>query len=340
MAGSRKKSDRANINDVAKLSGVSIATAARVFNKKWEGKIRPETRQKVLDAAKELNYFGADAFGSILSSGKSNIIALVVGANTGYFYLEVIMKFVRELGSSGRQVMIFEANPAEGVETIIEQVQKYRVDAMIITASATKSNIVDDLSKCTMPIIAFNRKVENHEVSAVYCDERAITEQIAEFLIKNNHKNLAVISGNANVSQEHSRIEGFCLKAKQLNANIIDIKHGDYTYESGFTLAGEILEKNIPDAFFCVEDTIAMGAIDAVRKIGLKVPDDVSVIGFDNISVIRVGSYNLTSVKHPVDKMIAKCIEILNILDEKPNFHHEYIFDMQIVERNSVKLLK
>ncbi len=327
---------RATITDVAKLAGVSVATAARVFDKKWDGKVSDSMRQKVLTAAASLKYYGADAFGSTLSSGHSNIVALVVGAKTGYYYLEVLMTFVRKLGESGRQVMIFEANPSEGMEQILRQVRKFRVDAMIVTAAATTSSIIEDLSHIEMPIIMFNRRSKDGNISAVYSDGNAASKKVATYLIKSGHQNLAIITGNANLSKETERIDGFIQQAEVLGGKIMAIKTGDYLYESGYQLALEILSECRPDAIYCAEDTIAMGAIDACRSKNYRVPADISVFGFDNISIGRVAGYELTSIDHPTNAMIEKTIELVDLLIKNPDLKREYIFDMEIVERGSV----
>ncbi len=337
MKKASKTKSRATITDVAKLAGVSIATAARVFDKKWDGKVSDTTRQKVLEAAAVLKYYGADAFGSTLSSGHSNIVALVVGSKTGYYYLEVLMKFVRMLGESGRQVMIFEADPGEGMDQILHQVRKFRVDAMIITAAATTSSIIEDLTHIDMPIVVFNRRSKDGNISAVYSDGNAASKKVANYLIKNGHQNLAIISGNANLSKETERIDGFIRHAEDLGAKICAIKTGDYLYESGYQLALEILAEAKPDAIYCAEDTIAMGAIDACKSKGYQVPADISIFGFDNISIGRVAGYELTSIAHPTNAMIEKTIELLDMLIKNPDLKREYIFDMEIIERGSVR---
>ena len=121
MNETTKAKKRVSIVDVARLAGVSQATASRVFDPKWEGKIRPDTRSKVEEAAKSLGYYGTNALVRGLQGGSSGIVALVVGSTTGYFYLEVIMKFVHQLRATGRQVLIFEAGLHENLVEVVIQ---------------------------------------------------------------------------------------------------------------------------------------------------------------------------------------------------------------------------
>lgn len=333
------QSKRISIVDVARRAGVSQATASRVFDPKWNGKIRPETRAAVEAAAKALGYYGANALVRGLQGSSSGIVALVVGATTGYFYLEVIMKFVRQLRAAGRQVLIFEADPAQDIATIVAQVHCYQVDAIIITAAATSSAIIDQFCQTDIPVVAFNREVKSEICSAVFCDGAAASAMAADFLLDQGHQRFAVISGDANVSKEMGRVEGFCSRVRQRGGEILEIVDGDYLYESGYAIAGELLARRRPDAIFCAEDTIAMGAIDAARECcGLRVPEDLSVMGFDNTTVSRFHPYLLTTVEHPVAEMIQSTIEVMGRMIEDPKVRIKQRFDMQLVVRKSVRL--
>lgn len=330
---------RISIVDVARKAGVSQATASRVFDPKWEGKIRSGTRAAVEEAAKALGYYGTNALVRGLQGSPSGIVALVVGSTTGYFYLEVIMKFVRELRATGRQVLIFEADPAQDLATIVAQVHCYRVDAIVITAAATSSAIIDRFCRTEIPVVAFNRPVESGICSAVYCDGVAASAAAADFLLEHGHKRFAVISGDANVSKELGRVKGFCDRARQRGGEILEVIDGDYLYESGYEAAKALLARHRPDAIFCVEDTIAMGAIDAAREcFGLRIPEDLSVMGFDNTTVSRFHPYALTTVEHPVAEMIQSVIEIMEQMIASPEIRVKRVYEMKVVVRESVRL--
>lgn len=330
---------RVSIVDVARKAGVSQATASRVFDSKWEGKIRPQTRAAVEEAAKALGYYGTSALVRGLQGNSSGIVALVVGSTTGYFYLEVIMKFVRQLRAAGRQVLIFEADPAQDIATIVSQVHSYRVDAVIITAAATSSVIIDQFCQTDIPVVVFNRPVETDICSAVYCDGASASAMAADFLLEHGHRRFAVISGDANVSKELGRIEGFCSRVRQRGGEVLEVVDGDYLYESGYDIARALLARQRPDAVFCAEDTIAMGVIDAAREcFGLRVPEDLSVMGFDNTSVSRFHAYGLTTVEHPVGEMIKSVIKIMERMIEAPQLRVKQVCEMKLVVRKSVRL--
>lgn len=330
---------RVSIVDVAQLAGVSQATASRVFDPKWEGKIRPATRSKVEAAAKTLGYYGTNALVRSLRGKSSGMVALVVGSTTGYFYLEVIMKFVHQLRAAGRQVLIFEAGPDENLESTIRQIHCYQVDAIIITAAVLSSTVVELFCDTQIPVVVFNRKMVDGNCSAVYCDGQRDAERAADFLMDHGHKRFSVISGDSNTSKESGRTKGFCQGVLQRGGEILSVISGDYLYESGYSIAKELLETERPDAIFCVEDTIAMGVIDAARECySLRVPEDLSVMGFDYASVGRFHAYNLTTMKYPLTEMIQSTINIMERMIKRPEHYIYNVFDMSVAVRGSVRL--
>lgn len=339
MKENDRKKKRVSVVDVARLAGVSQATASRVFDPKWEGKIRPDTRTRVEEAAKTLGYYGTNALVRGLQGGSSGIIALVVGTTTGYFYLEVIMKFVHQLRATGRQVLIFEADPDENLEEVVTQIHRYQVDAIVITAAVLSSTVVELFCDTRIPVVVFNRQVNEGNCSTVYCDGQRAAAQAADFMMDHGHKRFSVISGDANVYKESGRIEGFCQRVRQRGGEILSVISGDFFYESGYSAAKEILALECPDAIFCAEDTMAMGAIDAAKEcFGLRVPEDISIMGFDHASVGRFRSYNLTTMKHPLQEMIQTTIEIMEKMIENPDLRIQKTYDMVVTVRGSVRL--
>lgn len=335
------KPKRVTLVDVAARAGVSVATASRVFDAKWEGKIKDGTRAAVLRAADELGYYGANALARGLLGNRTNIVALVVGSFNGYHYLEVTMKFVQKLQETGRQVLIFEADPTKDMKAICAQIHQYCVDAIIVTAAATSDTIIDEFLDTAIPVLVFGRQVQDSNISAVFSDEYFNAQKAADFLLHNGHTRFGLITGNANSSTASDRINGFTEAVKAGGGEILVTVDGDYTYASGYACMGRILENHRPDAVFCAEDSIALGAIDAARRqFGLEVPGDISVMGFDNIAIGAFEAYQLTSMAFPVDKMVSSAIEIIQRLIDRPESQVERIYDMELVVRDSVRLAR
>lgn len=333
-----KRAKRATIIDVARLAGVSPSTASRVFDQKWKDKIRPQTREAVEAAAATLGYLGANALGRSMRGQRTNMIALVMGGSVGYFYAEMLMKFVRMLRARGSQVLIFEGDAQHDLEQTVANVHCYQVDACIITSGATSDFVIDSFGKTDIPLVLFNRKAHAGGCSAVYCEGSEGAALAADYLYEAGHRTFAVVSGDRNASKESGRLQGFCDRITALGGQVLTTVDADYRYESGVEAGCEIFAHHRPDAVFCCEDTIAMGVMDAARqKFGLRVPQEVSVMGFDNATVSRFGAYDLTTVGYPIPDMLQATARMLDRLIDDPNQWLDCRFDMQVVERGSVQ---
>lgn len=323
------------LKDVAKYADVSPITVSRVFNPKWKGKVRQSTVDKVLDAAKELGY-NPNGIARSLNSQKTNVIAVVMGVETGQFYKDVLLRLIDKIQASGRQALVFVADPAIGMKKVVQQVNQYRVDAIIVTSPATKANIMNYFTNSKIPLIVFNRKVMNSNASAVWSNTIKAVNRIADLLVDNGYKNIGFISGKA----ESERNESFIKKLKEYNVTPIHNIEGDYTYKSGYELAIQMINSNkVPDVIFCSCDNMALGAMDAVKlRFGLDVPKDIGIIGFDDNCVASLQSYDLTTMRQPLDAMIDYTIEIIEELLENPSKQILKEFDMELVIRSTVNL--
>ncbi|MTI65078.1 MAG: LacI family transcriptional regulator [Firmicutes bacterium] len=325
------------LKDVAKCADVSPITVSRVFNPKWEGKVKQSTVDKVLNAAKELGY-NPNGIARSLNSQKTNIIAVVMGVETGHFYKQILLKLINKIQASGRQALVFIADPTIGMEKVVDQVNQYRVDSIIVTAPATKSSIMNYFTNSKIPLIIFNREIINSNASAVWTNTLKAVNNVADFLVNNGYKNIGFISGKL----ESKRNKSFIQKLEEYNMKPIYIIEGEYTYESGYKIAIKMLTANKkPDVIFCGGDNMAMGVMDAVRlKFGLNVPNDIAVVGFDDNPVSSLQSYDLTTVKQPIDEMIDCTIDIIEELLENPNKQILREFDTELIIRSTVKISK
>ena len=338
MANGKSRTKRVTLTNVAAEAGVSIITASRVFDPKWEDRIRPGTRKRVLEAAEKLGYHGTNALARALQGNRTNIIALVVGSFFSYHYQEVTSCFIHELQAVGKQVLVFEVSPTNDLATIYSQVHQYCVDAIIITAPATSAMNMATFIDADIPILIYGREVKDSNLSVICCDEYTAAAKAAAALMQCGHRTFGIISGNQNASTATSRIEGFRDKIRELGGEITYIVDGDYTYESGAVCMRKLLETTRPDVIYCAEDTIAMGAMDVARdEFHLRIPEDLSVMGFDNTSVCSMKAYDLSSVSYPIETMVRSSVNAIEKLIENPSLQIERVFDMSLVFRGSVK---
>ena len=332
-----KARKRASVVDVAQRAGVSQATVSRVFDPKWAGRIRPETRRLVEEAAAALDYRGANPLARSLQGGPSGMVALVADA-ASCFDQELTMKLIRRLHAAGQQVLLFETEPAGDLPSLLSRIRCYPADGIVITAAAA-SQRMDAFPATDIPTVVLNRPVTARVCSAVYCDSAVASAAAADFLLEHGHRRLCVITANQSPFQEPHRLEGFCTRAQERGGGILEVVDADCCYESGYEAACQLLERQRPDAIFCLEDSVAMGVMDAAReRFGLRVPEDLSVMGFGGADLGRLRPYSLTTVAHPTDAMLDAAAALLQAMIREPALRQTRIFDMELVVRKSVRL--
>jgi len=296
--------------DVALRAGVSQSTVSRAFS---EGrKVSPKVRDRVLSAARELGY-APNALARSLTTHRSNIIGIVMADITSPFYPYVLSKFTDKIQRMGRQVLLFNAAPDQDVDNVLPLVLQYQADALIITSTTLTSAMADECTRRGTPVILFNRYVPGANASAVCCDNVEGGRCVANLLLDAGHKRLAYITGKQDTSTNSDRQKGFADRLKERGCTEWMREPGAYSYESGAEAARHLLRRSErPDAIFCANDIMALGAMDVARfEIGLRVPEELSIIGFDDIPSAAWSAYSLTTIRQPVNRMIDETLALL-----------------------------
>lgn len=303
--------------DVARQANVSQSTVSRVFSNNSPN-VSEKARQRVLKAAYELGY-QPNAIARMMSTRQTNIIGLVMSTITSPFYPYVLEKFLENLQAIDLQVLVFTSSSTQSVEDILPLVLQYQVDALIITSARLSSDMAKMSMDSGTPVILFNRSVKDPNMSAICADNIAGGRLVADILLDSGHEELAFIAGIQNTSTSQDRERGFSMRLAERGYTDWQRVQGAYTYETGYSATQDLLsQKDYPDAIFCANDIMALGAIDAIRAQGLSVPDDISVIGFDNIPMAGWGAYQLTTISQEVDKMIEQTINLMQEKIESP----------------------
>lgn len=332
----RVSSRRVTSVDVARLAGVHQSTVSRAFSD--AGSVSPGTRAKVLATAGKLGYT-PNAIARSLITQQTNIIGIVMAGISGPFQPYVLEQFLRELQAIGRQVLVFSAAPDQEVDDILPTVLQYQVDGLIVTSATLSSAKLDQCARNGTPVILFNRYLPGGHASAVCCDNVEGGRAAANHLLAAGHRRLAYIAGNANSSTNRDRERGFTDRMREQGLVAALREPGRYTYESGCEAARRLLERDDPpDAIFCASDIIALGAIDQARELGVGVPEDLSIIGFDDIPMARWSSYSLTTIRQPVAQMIDATLHLLREQLESPHRAPVIrLFPGLLVERGSAR---
>lgn len=294
--------------DVAKLAGVSQSSVSRVY---FEGaSVSKKTREKVLAAAKELGY-RPNEFARSLITNRTKIIGLVMKGIQNPFYPEVLKQFTTAFNKLGYSILFVSTNNDEIQKEDIDMLMNYNVAGVIITDASLSLNVTEDFKQNQVPLVLFNRKIDNEQFYSVCCNNFEASEKIAEYLIEKGCTDVVYIAGNANTSTSRDREKGFTSVIEKNNV-LLNKYTSDYTYEGGYKTAKKIIaEKQIPDGIFVANDIMALGVVDALKESSIRIPAETKVVGFDNIEMTSWPTYNLTTWEQPITKMVEQTVHYL-----------------------------
>lgn len=321
-------------HDVARAAGVSQSAVSRAFTP--DGKIAAKTRQKILSVARQLGYH-PNAFARSLVQQKTNIVGVLMGSIDNQFYPTVLETLTARLQASGRQVMLFSVGADENVEDTLLRALQYQIEAMVMTSVKLSSTVAKTFSEAGVPVILFNRYVDETGTFAVICDNASGGQMAANALIDSGCKHLAFVGGTPNSSTNQDRKEGFI---KQLSKRGVRLRYKlegeSYSYAWGQRAADALLANEpVPDGIFCSSDTIAFGLIDALRtRYKLRVPDDVCVIGFDDVPSASWDAYALSTLRQPSGEMVDA---VLNVLENPGSALAKLELPVQYLQRKTTR---
>lgn len=315
--GKKNLKQRASSIDVASLAGVSQSAVSRAFTP--GASISQKKKKIILEAAAELNY-RPNVIARSLVQNSTKIIGLVIARFSSPFYNSVLGDLTRLIHERGYSALLLNIDNDQQVQEVLSTALQYQVDGVIITSANLSSVMVDSCQDSKTPIVLFNRYSENNALNAVYCDGYDGGRMVAELLIP-HHKVFGCIKGDTLSSTSRDRSEGFISRLKEQGIEECQCEHAEFSYESGYEAAKKMLAVDgRPDAIFCVSDLMALGAIDAARKLyKLKIPEDLSVVGFDDIEMASWHGYNLTTAAQPGPKMAELAVNQLLKSIEEPS---------------------
>ena len=313
---------RATSYDVAKLAGVSQSAVSRVFQ---EGASASKAmRDRVHAAAEELGY-RPNAIARGLITQRSNMVAVIISKLTNLYYPEVLVQLTQRFSSRGIRVLLFALEREAEVDTILEQILQYQVDGILTAAMMTPKQL-KTAESLGIPVVFYNRTIHDELVSSVRCDQEEGERWLVGELIRAGHRSFGIVSGPPDSTVSSERTEGALQKLRDEGIDDVTIASGDYGYVTGRACFTEIVEKrgSAPDAVIGANDVMAIGCIDEAREgFGLKVPDDISIVGFDGVGPASYAAYDVTTVRQPVRRMTEAAISMLLERIENPEVSPE-----------------
>ena len=326
---------RATSYDVARLAGVSQSAVSRCY--KPGASVSKKMRERVMEVARRLEY-RPNAIARGLITRRSNLIAVIISSRLSFYYPEVLFQLTERLGAEGLRVLLFTVDSEAHGEVILEEVWQYQVDG-VISASHLSLAQYKQFEKRVIPVVFFNRYFDAYSTNVVWCDARPQTAGLVGRLVELGHQDFGLIHGREGNMVGRERMRAVVHELQARGIRTIREARGNFSYESGAAgLQSLIKGHDIPTAVICANDMMALGCMDEARNVlGLKVPEDVSITGFDGVAMARFSSYELTTIRQPIRRMADAAVTILvGRIGDKSLTNERRVFEGRLIEGRSV----
>ncbi|MDG1345496.1 MAG: LacI family DNA-binding transcriptional regulator [Candidatus Thioglobus sp.] len=325
--------------EVAKLAGVSQSAVSRVFTPGASSS--KKTNELVRKAAAELGY-RPNVLARSLITGKSRMIGLVVAYLDNYFYPEALELLSSALQKKGYHVLIFMSGNKEGdIAEAVDEILDYQVDGIIAASVSMSSDLAKRCTSAGVPVVLFNRTQDDDRLSAVTSDNFQGGQKVARFLLAGGHKRIGYIAGWEGASTQRDREKGFTEELVRNGQELYAREVGNFNSDEARQAARTMFSKqNFPDAVFVANDAMAIAVIDVIRfELGLQVPEQVSVVGYDDVPISSWPAYDLTTVRQPANRMVAETVSILiESIENKTTTARRIEIDGPLMVRGSAKI--
>ena len=331
--------DKVTSLEVAKRAGVSQSAVSRVFTP--GASASNKTILKVREAAQELGY-RPNVLARSLITGKSRIIGLVVAYLDNYFYPLALEKLSNYLQSEGYHVLIFMAtNDTLSTDQVIDELLDYQVEGIITASVGLSSDLTARCEAAGVPVVLFNRSQDAANHSAVTSNNFSGGKSVAEFFLAAGHKRIGYIGGWEGASTQREREAGFRSALAEAGEALAAHALGQFTVEGAKKAARQMFgESDHPDAVFVATDHMAFAVMDVLRgELNLHIPNDVSVVGYDDVPPASWAAYDLSTVRQRADLMVKETVTLMIEKIRNPASSPRHIkIDSPLIVRSSAKI--
>jgi len=310
------------LEDIARLSGCSRSTVSRVIN--GDANVSASTRQKVKKVITELN-FQPNLAARGLASGQTHILGLIVPLSvtsifSDPFYPQLIQSVSKTSSQRDYSIMLWLASPEFERRTIHQVLYNGLIDGVIVSSMSLNDSMIPTLAESNLPFVTVGRNPNDDKTCFIDVDNYNGAREAVDHLYKMGRRRIATIAGPGNVIVGFDRLRGYkdAILEHGLEYDPELVVEGDFSDAGGYIAALKLINKN-PDGIFATSDVMAVAAIRALGEAGLKVPEDVAIIGFDDISLASRSIPALTTVRQPIELMGASVVNMLIDLIEHPS---------------------
>ncbi len=328
--------DKVTSLDVARRAGVSRSAVSRVFTP--GASASAETARKVREAADALGY-RPNSLARAVVTGRSRIIGLVVAGLDNQFYPGALEQLSIALQAEGYHLLVFMSAAGDGIARTIEDLLAYQVDGIVAASVEMSNDLVSRCEEAGIPVVMFNRRQDDPRLSAVVSDNFAGGRAVAQFLIAGGHERVAHIAGWQEASTGRDRAAGLAAGLADQGLSAIAVEDARFDPDRAAQIAREIVNDGArPDAIFVGGDRMAFAVMDTLRfELGLGVPDDISVVGYDDVPLAGWPAYDLTTLRQPVERMIGATVDMLLDRIEEGKCPRQEALPGQLVIRGSAR---
>lgn len=329
------------IKDVARYTGLSIATISKYIN---GGNVLEKNRVLIEDAIKKLD-FRVNEIARGLKTNKSFTIGVLIPTLENVFFNRIISNIENVLLNNGYSTIICDYKEDKNLEKEkLEFLVNKMVDGIIIVPYALESYDIKNTHNKKLPIVVLDRIIDGDKYDTVLADNFNASYNATKYLIKKGHKRIAIIAGPQEIFTARERLEGF-IKANKDYSIEVDynlVKYGDYHIESGYLLLKSLVALNDPPtAVFITNYEMTLGAVMAINELNIKIPDQLSLIGFDNLQLAKVVKPALSVVIQPMERMGGEAAKTLlkRLKNDYTDFPNILRLETDLIINDSVKVL-
>lgn len=304
-----------NITDIAEQAGVSIATVSRAIN--GTGPVRESTKQRILQIAHELNFWGVRPS---TPAGTSNTIGVILPDLYDFFYSNLLKGIDQEASKTNSSILVSSSHSDMPFTTnILQTMTNGQVNGLIVMVPVIHDEMMDYLDKIPLPIVLLNSGTPSKKYSVINIDNFQGAYAATEHLIGHGYENIGIIAGMQGNFDADDRLKGFRSALEDNNLPLIPelVAHQEFTTQGGYFGFTRLMSQKVkPRAIFCSTDMMALGAIEAATEMNIKIPEQVALCGFDNLHFDNIFFGNmltpkLTTVHVPVSEVGANAVRCL-----------------------------
>ena len=314
-SGARRRHKRATASDVAEAAGVSRSAVSRAFTP--GAYLDKSKRAVIMKTALQLGY-RPNALAASLHGSSTNLVGVVAGDLDNPYDAEFVAQLISGLNQANKWPLML-GNLDTGSEDSILSMLNYPLDALIVRGGSIPTFLIDDCAKLGIPLIFSGLVLEAPHVDCVCCENAKGSAKAVDLLIASGRTSIGYLSGPISRSSANERLQGATAQLQHWDRSFVTTTHADFTFKGGREAAIRMFGDFDLDALICANDAMALGALSALRDVfHHAVPEDVAIIGFDDIAMASWPDFNLTTLRNPIHETVSEIVRLLDARLREP----------------------